>query len=178
MHHAVVITGRKWDSLAKFEAFADCSLAELKARIEPVCTAETTAQNTVQELQAAGSIFAAARIDRVILVSSPTHLPRCLRDACSLWSAPPTSSTTSTSKRSSWRPAVVLCSPSDTSYEGCSASDVTVLEPAHRGDRDAALDGDAVPQLHALAARALRVQRKDKLAFQQQLDALLREYET
>ena len=26
--------------------------------------------------------------DRVILVSSPTHLPRCLRDACSLWLDP------------------------------------------------------------------------------------------
>lgn len=26
--------------------------------------------------------------DRVILVSSPTHLPRCLRDACSLWLNP------------------------------------------------------------------------------------------
>jgi DUF218 domain len=167
-----MINGRKWDSLAKFEAFADCSLSELKARIEPICTAETTAQNTAQELQAAGSIFAAASIERVILVSSPTHLPRCLRDACALWSTPRTSS-----KCSSWRPTVVLCSPSDTSYEGCSASDVTVLEPAHRGDRDAALDGDSIPQLHALAARALRVQRKDKLAFQQQLDALLREYE-
>jgi hypothetical protein len=70
----------------------------------------------------------------------------------------------------------VLCSPSDTSYEGCSASDVTVLEPAHRGDRDTALYDNGVPQLHALAARALRVQRADKRAFHQQLDALLREY--
>jgi hypothetical protein len=160
--------------LSLFEAFADCSLPALRARIEPLCTAETTAQNTVQELQAAGSIFAAASIERVILVSS-THLPRCLRDACALWCTPPTTTTTS-SKRNSWRPTVVLCSPSDTSYEGCSASDVTVLEPAHRGDRDTALYDNGVPQLHALAARALRVQRADKRAFHQQLDALLREY--
>lgn len=26
-----------------------------------------------------------AKCDRVILVSSPTHVPRCVRDACSLW---------------------------------------------------------------------------------------------
>lgn len=32
----------------------------------------------------AGS-FGQENCDRVILVSSPTHLPRCLRDACSLW---------------------------------------------------------------------------------------------
>lgn len=29
--------------------------------------------------------FGQENCDRVILVSSPTHLPRCLRDACSLW---------------------------------------------------------------------------------------------
>lgn len=33
--------------------------------------------------------FRQENCDRVILVSSPTHLPRCLRDACSLWLDPP-----------------------------------------------------------------------------------------
>ena len=32
--------------------------------------------------------FGQENCDRVILVSSPTHLPRCLRDACSLWLDP------------------------------------------------------------------------------------------
>ncbi|CAN0465217.1 unnamed protein product [Ectocarpus sp. 8 AP-2014] len=42
-------------------------------------------QNTRQELLEAGCIFREKNCERIILVSSPTHLPRCLRDACSLW---------------------------------------------------------------------------------------------
>lgn len=34
-------------------------------------------------------MFRQAKCNRIILVSSPTHLPRCLRDACSLWLHPP-----------------------------------------------------------------------------------------
>ena len=34
----------------------------------------------------------------------------------------------------------IYASPSDTCYEGAQASDVVVVEPPHRGDRDKSLD--------------------------------------
>lgn len=34
----------------------------------------------------------------------------------------------------------IYASPSDTCYEGAQASDVVVVEPPHRGDRDRSLD--------------------------------------
>ncbi|CAM9512096.1 unnamed protein product, partial [Phaeothamnion confervicola] len=100
-------------------------------------------RNTVQELQRARALFEEAGCTRVILVSSPTHLPRCLRDACIIFAhsdpgnngggdddggdgaAPP-------DRR--WRP-VLLASPCDTSYAGAGPADVAVVEPPHRGDR-------------------------------------------
>jgi len=41
----------------------------------------------------------------------------------------------------------------DTSYAGCAPTDVAVVEPPHRGDRDTSLDAEPELMLHRLIAR-------------------------
>lgn len=62
---------------AVFAAFSDAQLRDLA----PKCELELTSRNTVQEIRAAATLFAARQFDRMVLVSSNTHAPRCLRDA-------------------------------------------------------------------------------------------------
>ncbi|CAN0523330.1 unnamed protein product, partial [Laminaria digitata] len=73
--------------------------------------------------------FLQENCDRIILVSSPTHLPRCLRDACSLGQEEEEEE----ERRRRWRP-VILASPSGTSYADYGPDDVAIVEPPHRGD--------------------------------------------
>eukprot|EP00752_Nemacystus_decipiens_P008617 g7696.t1 len=78
-----------WDRLREFgEAFSGVDIDEMRRVVQPVLVAEVRSQNTREELLEAGRIFRKENCDRIILVSSPTHLPRCLRDACSLWLDP------------------------------------------------------------------------------------------
>eukprot|EP00903_Cladosiphon_okamuranus_P010536 g9966.t1 len=84
--YALEYLKRNWGRLREFDkAFAGVDLDEMSNAVEPLLVAEVRSQNTWQELKEAGRIFRKEKCDRVILVSSPTHLPRCLRDACSLW---------------------------------------------------------------------------------------------
>ncbi|CAN0061468.1 unnamed protein product [Ectocarpus sp. 6 AP-2014] len=75
-----------WEELGEFrEAFSGVDLEQMRTAVQPLLVAEVRSQNTRQELLEAGCIFREKNCNRIILVSSPTHLPRCLRDACSLW---------------------------------------------------------------------------------------------
>ena len=150
--------------LLLFERFADADLEALSARLETVAVADDASTNTVEELEAARALFEAAGIDRVILVSSPTHLPRCLRDASVVFRKP----------GSSYRP-VLLASPCDTPFLNTCAADVAVAEPPHRGDRDPATDPK--PPFCELANRMLRLPAHQRPAFARRVDALLVENE-
>lgn len=85
---------------------------------------DVQSQRTMDELQNAGVIFKDRGIDQVVLVSSPTHLPRVVRDACIVYQdgAEPLFNQ-------------VLGVPSCTNFPGATANDVMVLEPPHRPDR-------------------------------------------
>eukprot|EP00611_Tribonema_gayanum_P024598 TRINITY_DN5471_c2_g1_i1.p1 TRINITY_DN5471_c2_g1~~TRINITY_DN5471_c2_g1_i1.p1 ORF type:complete len:145 (-),score=37.69 TRINITY_DN5471_c2_g1_i1:41-418(-) len=72
-----------------------------------------------------------------------------------------------------WAPSVLLCSPCDTCWPGSSPSDVAIVEPPHRGDRDVALD--SVP-LHGLVNRMFSLPARDRPAFQRDLNELLERY--
>ena len=98
----------------------------------------------------------------VVLVSSPTHLPRCLRDAQAAFAA----------ERWLARPPTVLGGASDTSYSGARAADVAIVEPPHRPDR-CADGGDPRLALHRLVARALRVPAERRADFGRALHELL-----
>ncbi|CAN0264877.1 unnamed protein product [Pylaiella littoralis] len=84
--YAVEYLIRNWDKLRGFnEAFSGVDLETMREAVQPSLVAEVRSQNTREELIEAGRIFRKENCDRVILVSSPTHVPRCLRDACSAW---------------------------------------------------------------------------------------------
>ena len=130
--------------------------------------ADTESTDTMSELRAAARLFKAQRISRIVLVSSPTHLPRCLRDAPAalaaegMWPLP--------------HGGVLLAVPSETSYAGCTAADTCIVEPPHRGDRDRRLEGSLA--LHRLAARALQVPPGRREQFAAELDRLLSSHGT
>ena len=148
--------------LAEFEAFAKIPLDRLEALLRRFAFAETVSQNTVQEVQEGLTVFASKGVRRAVLVSSPTHLPRCLACACTVEEEHP-----ELFKGSVW------ASPSDTSYKDASAKDVVVVEPPHRGDRDK--DLDALP-FHAMVKRSYRVQGASRAAFLERFDELLKEF--
>ncbi|CAN0347888.1 unnamed protein product [Ascophyllum nodosum] len=194
-----------WEELGKFKrAFGEINLEKMRAAVEPALVAEVRSKNTRQELVEAGRLFRKERCDRVILVSSPTHLPRCLRDACSLWLEPHSSSLNDKEGddeddwRQRWRP-VVLASPSDTSFVDFGPNDVAIVEPPHRpaggfletvalssarmldqSTQDAAKIAEDVeetaPPLHKLVASALKVGEEDRRQFHREFHSLLRRY--
>lgn len=73
-----------FSKLANFSAFSGINLAKAKKTIEEVIRTEVRSQNTAQEIQFAGKIFDGVGVERIILVSSPVHIPRCLRDALAI----------------------------------------------------------------------------------------------
>ena len=69
--------------LSEFRAFRDVPLSRLASLLGRVASAETRSQNTTEEVREGFRIFAAAGCRRAVLVSSPTHLPRCLGESAS-----------------------------------------------------------------------------------------------
>lgn len=73
-----------FSELAKFSAFRNIILEEAKKIIGEISKLELKSQNTVQEISYAGEIFKEVGVGKIILVSSPAHSPRCLRDALAI----------------------------------------------------------------------------------------------
>lgn len=117
---------RTWQ--AEFGGMSPTEWQRLKSSILQSIVSDVTSQSTVDELRYAGQVFADRGIQRVVLVSSPTHLPRVLRDAATLYQNDTAFSDFSDR---------ILAVPSRTCYVGSTAADVMVLEPPHRPDRDA-----------------------------------------
>lgn len=128
------IMWERFDELQAFEIFqthfpemSDPAFREAcRRRIGSILIIENTAQNTIDEVKKAGHLFKSRHIEQIILVSSPTHLPRCLRDACVAFD--------NDAELADFRYAL-SASPSITSYMGKSAEDVAIFEPPHRPDR-------------------------------------------
>jgi len=150
------------DELHDFEALRHIPLEEVQRLVKKIAVAETKSQNTAEEVLAGFHEFAARKCTRAILVSSPTHLPRCLACACDVHHRHP----------GVFAGAVYAC-PSETCYASFEANDVVVVEPPHRGDRDKALD--ELP-FHEMVRRSFRISGPQRVAFLQQFDALLQTY--
>jgi len=145
----------EFDSLKRFD------LTTLENLVRRISMAELESQNTVQEVKAAFRIWASKGVSRGFLVSSPTHLPRCLACACEAHDT-----------ETSFTGALYAC-PSETSYQNYDAGDVVVVEPPHRGDRNKALD--EYP-FHTMVRRSFRVDKGQRIAFLKEFDALLTKY--
>ena len=153
-----------WHRLARFRAFDSVDLKTLEQHMRRCARTESSSHNTLEELDACGRIFSQAQppVSRVILVSSPTHLPRCLRDAAWLYAE----------RQYAFRSHLFAC-PSDTSFAGCSPLDVAVVEPPHRGDRDTSLDAEPELLMHRLIARFYRLPREAQKDLQSSLKSRL-----
>ena len=138
----------------------DSSLVDLRALCRETIAAETFSQNTFEEVRIAASKFLADRREHMIIISSPTHLPRCLRDAYAALSE----DTRCLTLRNN-----LFATPSDTSYAGADVRDVVIIEPPHRQDRD-------MLPLHTVSKRIFNIPRDHKATFLQEFEGLLAKF--
>lgn len=146
-------------SLDEFAAFQGVDLEEARERVDAISVVECTSQNTRQEMEAASRIFTEHDVVKVILVSSPTHISRCLRDALIVFHDP---------KYARLRKNLYAAA-SDTSYLGGRVEDVVIFEPPHRGDQQAFLT-------HYVVKRIFKIPEGDMSGFLKDLDVLLTKY--
>lgn len=154
-----------WDhfaELAEFDAMKNVPIEEAEKMMRQIAVLDRETQNTDQEVRNGLKIMAEKNCGHAILVSSPTHLPRCLACACKVSGAEPDLFTNP-----------IYASPSDTCYEGTSASDIVVVEPPHRGDRDKTLDEF---KFNDLVKRMFRVSTDRKHEFFGRVTSLLEEF--
>ena len=148
--------------LREFDGFDQVDFTELSSLLRRTVRAECESQNTMEEVSNALRAFQHEEIRKAVLVSSPTHLPRCLASAGRVNEQTP-----------QLYDGSVWASPSDTSYAGSGASDLVVVEPPHRGDRDRSLD--ALP-FHEMVRRSYGIVPSRRAAFLRELDRLLHQY--
>ena len=158
--------------LREFDCFEHVDLEHLERLLRRTIVADTTSFNTEQECTVALSRLQREGVRRAVLVSSPTHAPRCLRDACAV-------------ARQVGFEGTLSVSPCGTSW---TELEPVVLEPPHRPDRQpAASSAGAPPPFYELARRAARIAHSrtsdaasDALrddSFRRALDALLVRHE-
>ena len=161
-----------FDSLRSFDAFKESipevaseqGWAKFRESSLSRIVLDIESQNTIEEIKAAAEVFLAADIEQVILVSSPSHVVRCLRDATSIFAS---------DQRLAGLQHRILASPSITCYEGTVPSDVVVVEPPHRPDRH-------VVPTHRRIQRMLTLQQlnhDDLVLLIEEFDDLLQRYE-
>jgi hypothetical protein len=94
------------------------------------------------------------------LISSPVHLPRCLKEACVLFD------------KGIWPEARhrLMAAPSETNYQNGTAADVAIFEPPHRPDRP-------MYPIQQLVKRIVRVNQSRMSDFLMDLDSLLEDYD-
>lgn len=107
--------------LAEFTAFKGIDLARARKRIAKVAKTETQSQNTKEEAEFAVDILEECGVEKLFVVSSPVHLPRCLRDYCAALEK----------KKSK---ILIYATPSQTYWGGPMLSDLVIFEPPHRPD--------------------------------------------
>jgi hypothetical protein len=90
---------------------------------------DTKPQNTADELLCAGDAFIENGIQQIVLVSSATHMPRCLRDATTVFND------TKYGGKYKHLAQNLLAAPADTSYAGVGPESTVIFEQPHRTDR-------------------------------------------
>ncbi len=160
-----------FDSLQSFEpirehfaADGDQQWPDFRARMLAKIQLDTECQNTIEEIQAAAKVFLQHDVQRIILVSSPSHVVRCLRDATALFAEHP--------DYRRWSHQILAC-PSNTCYEGTTPGDVVVVEPPHRPDRHVVPTHRRIQRMLALQ----KLEHDDLVQLIEQFDDLLQRFE-
>ena len=108
---------------------------DLLERGPVIVDVETT--NTKQEVFRAAEEFSKRDVTEMILVSSPTHISRCLRDAFVALTDARRQRGRMGERQANAMGVLrrnLFASPSEVPYPGYSAKDVEIIEPPHRGD--------------------------------------------
>ena len=183
----------RFDELAGFAVFKGweteltrpTATGRFRRRIESILHLDRASRNTRDEISYAGRVFVDRDVERVILVSSPTHLPRCLRDACAIYGE---------GGGMSGLLRELYAAPSVTGYPGYTADDVAIFEPPHRPDRPGGVDSRggtarrggkdhqdrsdrSGADLSRVVARVHDVSENQRERFVRRLDDLLQEFE-
>ena len=171
----------RFDELAGFAVFngrmpewtRSPAAGRFRRRIESILHLDRASKNTRDEIAHAGRVFVDRGVERVILVSSPTHLPRCLRDACAIYRA---------DGDMSGLLRELYAAPSVTAYPGYSADDVAIFEPPHRPDRPGRPHHTDQPDrpgsdISRVVARVHDIPDNERDRFVRRLDDLLKEFE-
>lgn len=98
----------------------DCD--DLSKFLREVSFRDTVSVNTKQEIATATRECLARGIRELTLISSPTHVPRCLQEACIFKEHNPDV------------PLTIYARPSQTCFADSTAADVAIFEPPHRED--------------------------------------------
>ena len=142
----------------EFRNFTNEDIDHFLKHVQKVSILDNCSTNTVTEIKNAFRIFKERGISTIILVSSSTHAPRCLRDACCVLN----------SDFKDWRP-ILMVSPSGTSFPDTIPDDVAIAEPPHLPD-------DTIP-LNSLVRRLINIRRSKRSNLSLDLENLLQIYE-
>jgi len=96
--------------------------AAIQAVLQPISFIDLGGLNTAQEVERAAKVSIERGIERLILVSAPTHIARCLQEAEKLRAA------------GTLGKLEIFAVASDVPYADSSSDDVVIIEPPHRGD--------------------------------------------
>ncbi len=146
--------------LKAFSTFEDLDLERARERIASIAIPECRSRNTREEMGEAARIFLDREVEKVILVSSPTHISRCIRDALVVFQ----------DGRYSGLRKYLYAAASDTSYLGGRVEDVVIFEPPHRGDQQAFLT-------HYVVKRIFKIPEEQMPGFLNELDVLLSRFQ-
>lgn len=107
---------------AELPEFKGKDAVAVEAILKPLSFIDLGGQNTAQEVERAARVCLERGIERLILVSAPTHSARCLQEAEKLRA------------RGALGNLEVFATSSDVPYAHSSPDDVVIIEPPHRGD--------------------------------------------
>ena len=107
----------------------DCM--ELKTFVSDLSVGQSYSLNTMTELLEAFEFFKKEDVGFIILISSATHAPRCLRDASTVLTKMNTNPFNETNlSYHQWNP-IILATSATNCYADSIAEDVLIIEPPH-----------------------------------------------
>ena len=105
------------------EYFKRRDVQDIEQSLHRVSFIDMETQNTPQETRRAMEMCRDRGIERLVLVSSPTHVARCLQSAERVRA------------EGGFEGLEILATASDTCFADSTPADVLIVEPPHRGDR-------------------------------------------
>ncbi|MEK7101814.1 MAG: ElyC/SanA/YdcF family protein [Patescibacteria group bacterium] len=133
---------------------------DLRAFVQERARLELSSQNTREEVLASARLAHAEGIERLVLVSSPSHILRAHKDAISALGSDP---------ELRYLLRNLYATASDTCFQGTTVEDVVIIEPPHRGDRPK-------NDLYKHAREMFRIPADTMTLFTNELRALLQKY--